>query len=116
MKTNFLIESPDDMDRVFVKTGFVFPDTRKSKIDEIWLSLAPDDETHIKDSAVVNKIVECAKSDGKIELDKEIYNYIEKNSYNNNCILLKYEGYPLVEEFYVEKNKDGKCFVKQENH
>ena len=67
----------------------------------------------IKDESTVNKIVECAKSDGKIELDKNIVSYIQKYSFDSHCFYLRYVDCPLVEEFHIEETEDGKYIIDQ---
>ena len=45
------------------------------------------------------------------ELSK--YDFIVANSWDNHCIHLKYEGYPLIEEFFVTETEDGRYIVDQ---
>ena len=42
----------------------------------VCMSLGNKDEDNIKDKETIDKIVECATSNGKIELDKEIVDYM----------------------------------------
>lgn len=97
---------------LYIKEDFIFPILEKNEINEIWLSLSSSYEI-INDKETVDKIVDCAKSNGEKELDKEIYDYIIENSWDNHCIYLKYEGYPLVEEFFVTETEDGRYIVDQ---
>ena len=100
--------SPD----YYVKEGFVYPTLHNNEVNEVWMSLSSSYEI-IKDRKTVDKIVECAKSNGEIELDKEIVDYIKKYSADNHCLWLKYEGYPIVEEFQIEETEDGRYIVDQ---
>lgn len=113
--SNFIIKQPNDSSvcQLYVKKNFVFPTIHKNKLNEVWLSLSSFDTDNIKDSDIVNKIVECVKSEGEIALDKEIVDYIKKYSWDNHCFYLKYEGYPLVEEFHIEETEDGRYIVDQ---
>lgn len=101
--------SPD----LYIKEGFTFPTIENDQIDEVWMSASSSDGSHIKDKTKVDKIVECAKSKGEIELDKELYDYIKTNSYDYHCVYLKYKGYPLGEVFFIEKTKDGRYIIDQ---
>ncbi len=98
---------------ICVDENFVFPTIENNVVDEVWMSRSSDDEDNIKEKEIVNKIVECAKSNGKIELDKEIVDYIKKYSWDHHCFYLKYEGYPIVEEFQIEETEDGRYIVSQ---
>lgn len=97
---------------IYVDENFVFPTKENNKVDEVWMSHSSSYEI-IKDESTVDKIVACAKSDGKIELDKEIVDYIKKYSWDYHCFYLKYEGYPIVEEFHIEETEDGRYIVNQ---
>lgn len=110
---DFIFESPDDtsLNILYVKEGFVFPDIENNEICEIWMSLSSDSNFTIKDEKTVRTIVECAKNKNEKELDKNLYDYIIKKSWDNCHIYLKYNGYPLVEEFFVTKNEDGRYIV-----
>ena len=99
-------------DNLYLMNGFVYPTMHKNEVNEIWLSLSSSYEI-INDIETVDKIVSCAKSNGEKELDKEVYDYIVANSWDNHCIYLKYEGYPLVEEFFVTETEDGRYIVDQ---
>ena len=96
----------------FFDENFVFPTKEENKVDEIWMSHSSSYEI-ITDKATVDKIVKCAKSDGKIELDKDIYDYIKKYSADHHCLWLKYEGYPIVEEFHIKETEDGRYIIDQ---
>ena len=98
---------------IYIKEGFKFPTIENNEIDEVWMSGSSSDESHIKDKTKVDKIVECAKSKGEIELDKDLYDYIKKNSYDYHCIHLKYKGYPLAENFFIEETEDGRYVINQ---
>lgn len=102
----------DASDDFYVKEGFIYPTLDKNQVDEIWMSVRRNDDI-IKDKEIVGKVVECAKSNGKIELDKEIVDYIKKYSWDYHCFYLKYEGYPIVEEFHIEETEDGRYIVDQ---
>ena len=97
---------------ICVDENFVFPTIENNVVDEVWMSKSSSYEI-IKDKETVNKIVKCAKSDGKIELDKEVYDYIKKYSADHHCLWLKYEDYPIVEEFQIEETEDGRYIVSQ---
>ena len=99
-------------DDFYVKERFVYPTLYKNDINEVWMSHLSSYEI-IKDEETVDKIVKCAKSDGKLELDKEIVDYIKKYSWDNHCFYLKYDGYPIVEEFHIEETEDGRYIVDQ---
>ena len=99
-------------DDLFIKEDFVYPTIESNKVNEVWMSHSDAYEI-INDKKTVDKIVECAKSDGKLELDKEIVDYIKKYSTDNHCLWLKYEGYPLVEEFHIKKTEEGGYIVNQ---
>ncbi len=99
-------------DNLYVVKDFVYPTINKNKISEIWMSCSSSYEI-IKNKLWVNQIVESAKSKGQKGIDKEVYDYIVSNSWDNHCIYLKYEGYPLVEEFYVTETEDGRYIVDQ---
>ncbi len=111
----FIVEAPYDssLQILYIKNGFVYPNLINNKIDEVWMSLSSTDDDNIKDKETVSKIVECAKSEGVIELDQEIVDYIKKYSWDNHCFYLKYKGYPLVEEFHIEETEDGRYVVDQ---
>lgn len=97
---------------IYVDENFVFPTIENDNVDEIWMSKSSSYEI-IKEKTTVKKIVECAKSDGEIELDKEIYDYIKKYSYDHHCFYLKYDGYPILEKFYIEETEDGRYIIDQ---
>ena len=99
-------------DKVLVNDDFTYPTIDKNKVIEVWMSLSSSYEI-IKDREMVDKIVECAKSNGKIELDKDIVSYIQKYSFDSHCFYLRYVDCPIVEEFHIEKNEDGKYIVVQ---
>lgn len=99
-------------DEILIKENFVFPTIENNEIHEVWMSLDILDNK-IKDANTVNRIVECAKSNGEIGLDKDIYDYLKENSWDNHCIYLKYEGYPLVEEFFITETDDGRYIIDQ---
>ena len=110
---NFIVENNRyDFNDKYVDENFVFPTIEDNEVDEIWMSLSSSYDV-IKDKETVDKIVECAKSEGKIELDKAIVGYIKKRSHDNHCIHLKYKGYPIVEEFHIAETEDGKYIVEQ---
>ena len=98
---------------IYVDENFSFPTIENNSVDEVWMSQSSDDKDNIKDKQIVNKVVECAKSDGEIELDKDMYDYIKKYSWDNHCFYLKCEGYPIVEEFHLEETEDGRYIVDQ---
>ncbi len=100
-------------DVVLMKDDFVFPTIYNNIVSEVWMLCSVEDEKRIKNEDIVNHILDCAKSNGEKELDKEVYDYIVENSWDNHCIYLKYEGYPLVEEFFVTQTKDGRYIVDQ---
>ena len=116
---DFIRESPDDtsLDVLYVKEGFVFPNINENEVNEIWTYLDPDagQDTKITDEEKVRQIVDCAKNMGEKELDKDIYDFIVEKSWKKDyCyFFLKYTGYPLVEEFYVDMIEDGRYVVKQ---
>ena len=99
-------------DNLYVKKGFIYPTVDKNEIDEVWMSHSSTYHI-ITDKATVDKIVECAKSDGEIPLDKDIVEYIKEHSWDNHCLNLKYKGYPLVEKVYIEEIKEGRYIIKQ---
>lgn len=101
-----------DLPERFVDENFVFPTIDNNIVNEVWMSHSDDYEI-IKDKETVDKIVECAKSDGKIKLDKSIVGYIKKHSSDRHCLWLKYEGYPIIEEFHIEETEDGRYIVAQ---
>ena len=113
--SNFIVEQPFDssINQVYVKNSFVLPTLNRSEVDEVWMSLSSTDEDNIKDINMVNHIVECAKSNGELSLDKEVYEQIKSTSWDNHCFYLKYKGYPLVEEFHIEETEDGRYIVDQ---
>lgn len=112
--TNFIIENPNDSEAcIYVRDDLILPTLDNNKVDMVCMSLDAYDEDNIKDEETIKKIVECAKSDGKEELDKNIYEYIKEHSYDNFCFGLKYEGYPIVEKFHVEETEDGRYIVDQ---
>ncbi len=96
----------------FIDENFVFPTIENNAVDEVWLSSSSSYEI-IKDKSIVDKIVKCIKSVEKIELDKEIYDYIKKYSYDHHCFYLKYENYPVIEKFYIKETEDGRYIVDQ---
>ena len=98
---------------IYVDENFVFPTIENNKVNEIWMSLSSDDEDNITDTEMVNNMVECAKSNGDIELEKEIVDHIKKYSWDYHCFYLKYEGYPIVEEFHIEETEDGRYIIDQ---
>ncbi len=100
-------------DEILVKDSFVFPTIEKDAVNEVWMSSSSTGKHKIKDKKIVDKIVECAKSDGKVELDKEICDYIKTYSFDNHCFRLKYEGYPILEKFHIEETDEGKYIVDQ---
>lgn len=110
---NFIVSRPKDssLSCLCVDENFVFPTLENNVVNEIWFSLSNDDIMYNPDW--VRQVVESAKSNGEKELDKEIYDYIVENSWDNHCIYLKYEGYPLVEEFFVTETEDGRYIVDQ---
>lgn len=112
---DFIFESPDDtsLNILYVKDGFVFPNISDNKVEEIWMSLSSADNGNITDEKIVKKIVDCAKSETNKELDKDIYDYISEKSWDNRHIYIKYNGYPLVEEFFVIKSEDGRYIIEQ---
>lgn len=112
---DFIFESPDDtsLNLLYVKEGFVFPNIYKNEVDEVWMSLSPFDNGNITDEITVKTIVDCAKSKTKKELDTKLYDYIFEKSWDNYHVYVKYSGYPLVEEFFVIRTKDGRCVVEQ---
>lgn len=112
---DFIFESPDDtsLNLLYVKEGFVFPDISKNKVDEIWMSLSSADNGNITEEAIVKTIVDCAKSKIDKELDEDIYDYISEKSWDNCHIYMKYNGYPLLEEFYITKSEDGRYIIEQ---
>ena len=112
--TNFIIEHPHDSEAcIHIKKDMVLPTLNRNKVDMVCMSLGNKDEDNIKDKETIDKIVECAKSDGKIELDKEIVDYIKKYSWDYHCFYLKYEGYPIGEEFHIKETEDGKYTIDQ---
>ncbi len=110
---DFIVERPDDssLSVLHIDKDFVYPTIDKNEVDEIWGSLSSSNEDNIKDLSVVNHIVECAKSNGELALDKEVYEQIKENSWDNHYFYLKYKGYPLVEKFYIEETEDGRYIV-----
>ena len=113
--SNFIILHATDtsVTEIYVKKTFVIPSLKYNEVDMVCMSLDAKDENNIKDKKTVNKIVECAKSNGEIGLDKDIYDYLKENSWDNHCIYLKYEGYPLVEEFFITETDDGRYIIDQ---
>ena len=109
MRCNIWGRTSDDF---YVKESFVYPTIYKNEVHEVWMSKSSSYEI-IKDKKTVDKIVECAKSDGEIELDKDVYDYIKKYSADHHCLWLKYEGYPIVEEFHIEETEDGRYIIDQ---
>jgi len=99
-------------DKVLVDENFTYPTIEENEVVEVWMSLSSSYEI-IKDESTVNKIVECAKSDGKIELDKNIVSYIQKYSFDSHCFYLRYVDCPLVEEFHIEETEDGRYIIDQ---
>lgn len=112
---DFIVENRSNYSRneKYVDENFVFPTIENNKVDEVWMSLSSDDEDNIKDKETVNCIVESIRSNGEIELDKEIFDYIKKYSHDHHCFHLKYEGYPIVEEFQIKETEDGRYIVEQ---
>ncbi len=100
-------------DRILVKEDFVFPTIEKNEVEAVWMSASSSDEDHITDKETVDKIVKCAKSNGKIELEKSIVGYIKKHSWDNHCIHLKYKDYPILEDYHIEETDDGTYILKQ---
>lgn len=113
--SNFIILCPEDtsISQLYLIENFVFPTIENNKVNEVWVSLSSSDGDNIKNEEIVNKIVECAKSEGEFELDKEIFDYIKKYSADHHCLWLKYEGYPIVEEFHIEETEDGRYIIDQ---
>lgn len=111
---NFIVVNPGDssLQTIYVKDEFVYPTIDKNEVDEVWMSLSSTYNI-IKDSDTVNHILECAKSNGELSLDKEVYEQIKSTSWDNHCFYLKYKGYPLVEEFHIEETEDGRYIVDQ---
>lgn len=112
---DLIIFGPNDtsLQLLYVKEGFAFPDIQNCKVDEIWLSLNSEDKENIKDEKIITQLVDCMKNTADREIDKEIYDYIVENSWDNSHFYLKYNGYPLVEEFYVSTDRNGKYIVSQ---
>ena len=102
-----------EYDRVFVKESFVFPTIDNNEVEAVWMSASSSDEDNITDKKIVDKIVECIKSNGKSELDKEIVDYIKKYSWDNHCFSLKYKNCPIIEQYHICKNEDGKYIIEQ---
>lgn len=113
---DFIFEQPDDssLNLLLVKKGFQFPDIHKNEIEEVWMSLDPNDDDNITDKTKVTMIVECVKKASEQELTKEMYDYISNNSWDNCHFYLKYKGYPLVEEFCVSVTEDGRYITVQQ--
>ena len=112
--SNFIIKDPDGFnEQIYVNTDLILPSLKKNEIDMVFMSLSSNDKDNIKDKETVDKIVECAKSNGEIELDKDIYDYIKKYSADHHCLWLKYEGYPIVEEFHIKETEDGRYIIDQ---
>ena len=113
--SNFIIIHTTDttVTKVYVKDDFIMPSLKYNEIDMVCMSLDAKDEDNIKNKEAIEKIVECAKSEGELELDKEIVDYIKKYSWDNHCFCLKYKGYPLVEEFHIKETEDGRYVVDQ---
>ena len=112
--SNFIIKDPNGFnEQIYVKTNLILPTLKKNEIDMVFMSLSSNDKDNISDKNTVKKIVECAKSNGEIELDKAIYDYIKKYSADHHCLWLKYEGYPIVEEFHIEETEDGRYIIDQ---
>lgn len=109
-KTNFI--NLYYFDKILVDEDFTYPTIDEDEVVEVWMSLSSSYEI-IKDKSTVNKIVECAKSNGEIELEKEIVDYIKKYSFDSHCFYLRYADCPLVEEFHIEETEDGKYIVEQ---
>lgn len=112
---DLIIFGPNDtsLELLYVKEGFVFPNIRNCKVDEIWLSLNSEDKDNIKDEKIIAQLVDCIKNAADREIDKEIYDYIVENSWDNSHFYLKYKGYPLVEEFSVSTNEIGQYVITQ---
>jgi len=100
-------------DRLMVKEDFVFPTIENNEVEAVWMSASSSDEDHITDKETVEKIVDCIKSNGKIELDKVIVGYIKKRSWDNHCIHIKYKDYPILEDYHIEETEDGRYILKQ---
>ncbi len=112
---DFIFEQPDDssLNLLFVKKDFEFPDIYNNEIEEVWMSLDPYDINNITDKTKVDRIVDCVKNAPGQELTKELYNHITENSWDNYHFYLKYNGYPLAEEFCVAVTEDGRYTVQQ---
>ncbi len=113
---NFIINQPNHTTSLyfpFIREDFSYPTVENNEVAEIWMSRSSSDEYNIKDKETVDKIVECAKSDGEIPLDKDIVEYIKEYSCDNHCFYLKYVGYPLIEDFHIEETEDGRYIVDQ---
>lgn len=100
-------------DRILVKEDFVFPTIEKNEVEAVWMSASSSDEDHITDKEAVDKIVKCIQSNGEIELDKKIVDYIKKYSWDNHCVHLKYKDYPILEDYHIEETEDGRYILKQ---
>lgn len=113
---DFIYYRPDDssLNILYVKKGFVFPDVYSNEIEAVWMSLDKNDTSNITDEAKVKEVVECIKNQ-ELELNKEIYDYILANSWDNCHFNLKYKGYPVTEEFYITKTEDNRYVIRQEN-
>ena len=109
---NFIVVNPDDssLQTIYVKDEFVYPTIDENEVDEVWMSLSSTYNI-IEDSNTVNHILECAKSNGELSLDEDVYKQIKSTSWDNHCFYLKYKGYPLVEEFHIEETEDGRYIV-----
>lgn len=100
-------------DEILVKKDFVLPTLGNNEVEAVWMSASSSDEDHITDKETVDKIVECIKSNGEIELDKKIVDYIKKYSWDYHCFHLKYKDCPIIEEYHICKNEDGKYTIEQ---
>jgi hypothetical protein len=99
-------------DKTLVKEYFTYPTLEENDVIEVWMSLSSEYKI-IKDKKSVTKVAKSAKSNGKIELDKEIVEYIKEYSFDNHCFYLRYKNCPVVEEFHIEETDDGKYVVEQ---
>ena len=98
---------------IYVDENFVFPTIENNEVEAVWMSASSSDEDNITEKETVKKIVKCIKSNGEIELDKEIVDYIKKYSWDYHCFCLKYKGYPIVEQFHIEETEPGRYIVHQ---
>ena len=100
-------------DEILVKKDFVLPALGNNEVEAVWMSASSSDEDHITDKETVDKIVECIKSNGEIELDKKIVDYIKKYSWDYHCFHLKYKDCPIIEEYHICENEDGKYIIER---